>query len=119
MSDQATSHVTWVPAVEFGDRLRVVRTKYGKRMKRRYSQAQFAALIGTNASALKQWEANNNLPENPVEIAQTIQRVTGSPAAWLLGVMPPDGPGDMENPSTIWETNVVPLRPLPGLASAA
>lgn len=97
--------------MDFGDRLRLVRVKHGKRLRRKMTQDEFAFRIHQSPSAYKQWEAGNNMPEKPVDVAKMVERETGAPAAWLLGVMPPDGTSDQGIHGRAWETDNVRLFP--------
>jgi transcriptional regulator with XRE-family HTH domain len=57
------------------------------------TQAEFAAAIGEEAKAYSQWESDNNKPRHLVEVCQSVERVTGVSAAWLLGLVPTSGDG--------------------------
>jgi transcriptional regulator with XRE-family HTH domain len=81
---------SYIPEWTFGDRLRKVRR--GTHM----TQAAFARALDVGEKAYMQWEADNNRPSDIVDIAQRVERITGVPATWMLGLgspAPTTGPG--------------------------
>ncbi len=79
-----------IPTWTFGDRLRKARRVTG------LGQREFADLLDVPAPRYAQWEADNTLPRNLVNMCERIQAETGVSAAWLAGfdVSPvPPGPG--------------------------
>jgi len=79
-----------IPQWTFGDRLRKARHILG------LTQREFADVLEVQYQRYSQWEADNNLPRNLVNMCERIQAETGVSAAWLAGfdVSPvPPGPG--------------------------
>jgi transcriptional regulator with XRE-family HTH domain len=78
-----------VPEWDLSDRLRKSRLLVGM------TQKEFAQMLNISVPSYTQWECGNNGPRNVVQVAQTIQAVTGISAAWILGLdLPPEiGPG--------------------------
>ena len=68
------------PTWTLGDRIRKARLTTGK------NQREFAPLIGVKPGSLAAWEADHSVPRNVLAVARTISRVTGVPAAWVLGL---------------------------------
>jgi transcriptional regulator with XRE-family HTH domain len=90
-TQQNVTPIRWRPEVSLGTRLRLVRTNCGERIGRgKMKQDEMAELIGVSASAYKQWEADNNRPGDPVDLALRIYEATGVDPAWLLGIPDPD-----------------------------
>jgi transcriptional regulator with XRE-family HTH domain len=103
MSPEAATNITklpWTPVVDYGTRLRLIRLDYGERSSQRITQEAFAKLIKVSASSYKQWEAGNNMPADPMDIARRIYKATGANPAWLCDVLidltDPDGGGEQE-----------------------
>lgn len=71
----------WVPAIGFGDRLRVIRRKKHR------SQTEMADLLGVKKVTYASWEAGTATPshEDVVAIARRIQLLDRVPVAWTLG----------------------------------
>lgn len=65
------------------DRLRKARKVSGM------TQEQFARALDTTHAAYAAWESGRNQPPE-VSVARAIQRVTGIPAEWTLGLMDPE-----------------------------
>ena len=84
------------PTWTFGDRLRKTRSLAGM------DQRAFATTLGVTASALAQWEPGRAVPRDIVTIAKRVERQTGVPAAWILGINEPsvDQPGSSVGLST-------------------
>lgn len=81
---------TYVPAWEWGDRIRKVRRD------RCMSQAVFAELIGVGEKALAAWESGaSSGPDKPNQMAEHLEVVTGVDRRWWLGWLdtPPHTPG--------------------------
>lgn len=74
------------PVWSLGDRLRKVRLTAG------LDQRQFAEALGVQPGSLAAWETDRSTPRKLVDIAKTIEKVTGVPAAWTLGVSEPTQP---------------------------
>lgn len=72
-----------VPEWNFADRLRKIRRD------RHLTQEEFAERLGVKPVTFSAWEAGRSRPHDITEIAQTIERVFGVPAAWTLGVLEP------------------------------
>lgn len=64
----------------FGDRMRKARRRSGM------TGAEFADRLGITTSALGQYETDRTLPRDIVALAKAVERETGIPSAWLLGV---------------------------------
>jgi transcriptional regulator with XRE-family HTH domain len=71
-----------------------------------------ADLVGVPQPTWARWESGISAPRNLVPIAKKIEKVTGVPASWLLGLeeeppgpppaaVPPQGLG-RRSPSTKW-----------------
>ena len=73
------------PTWTLGDRIRKARLTTGM------NQRDFAPLVGVKPGSLASWESDHSVPRDMVAVARRIGRVTGVPAAWLLGL--DDGPG--------------------------
>lgn len=75
-----------IPEWTFGDRVRKARREMG------WAQSELAdALSATlpspvSSKSVGAWEADQNKPADVVEIAQGLERVTGIPASWFLGL---------------------------------
>jgi DNA-binding XRE family transcriptional regulator len=79
------AHNASVPQWSLADRLRKIRRDRG------LTQEQMAHAVGVNPPTWSAWEANRTRPHDVIELATTIERVFGVPAAWTLGVLsPPD-----------------------------
>lgn len=128
MSMSATvTPLRWRPEVEFDTRLRLIRNNLGERERgHRYTQAEFAELLGVKPGTYKTWEAGGD-PEDIVGIAKLIEQRCNVPAAWTLGVEEPtesgpDDPGEQVNQAAPWETdsdesdNVFAINPLQPVA---
>lgn len=70
-----------IPEWTLADRLRKIRRD------RHLTQEEMAARLGTKAVTLSAWEEGRNRPKDVVELAHTIERELGVPAAWTLGVL--------------------------------
>jgi transcriptional regulator with XRE-family HTH domain len=122
----------WTPTVSYGTRLRLIRLEYGERCERRYTQDQFAELLKVSPSSYRQWEAGNNKPADPMDLARRIYKVTGANPAWLCDVLldptrgdgPEGGPTQAESQSRCTVLDFRPRTntthdPLDGLAASA
>lgn len=75
-----------IPQWTFGDRVRKVRREL------RWSQRDLAAKLTdalgrpVSTKSVGAWEADLNLPQHLVDIAQALQDITGIPASWILGL---------------------------------
>lgn len=74
------------PVWTFGDRMRKARRRSGKTL------ADFAEALGVTQSALGQYETDRTTPRDLVDLARRVEKETGIPAAWLLGVDPAEPP---------------------------
>lgn len=74
------------PTWTLGDRIRKARLTTGM------NQREFAPLIGVKPGSLAAWESDHSVPRNMLIVARYIEKVTGVPAAWVLGL--DDGPSD-------------------------
>lgn len=74
------------PTWTLGDRIRKARLTTGM------NQREFAPLIGVKAGSLAAWESDHSVPRNVLIVARYIEKATGVPATWVLGL--DDGPGD-------------------------
>ncbi len=68
------------PTWTLGDRIRKARHTTGMK------QRDFAPLIGVKPGSLAAWEADHSVPRNVLAVARTISKLTGIPAAWVLGL---------------------------------
>ena len=84
MTASAIPDRPWLPAITFGDRVRITRRDL------RMTQDQFADKLGVERVTLSAWETGRNKPEDLVACAKRVQLAVGVPAWWLLGI---DGPG--------------------------
>ena len=82
----------WVPALTWGDRCRVVRRSYSKRLGRAKTMTtrEFAAALGIPAGTYGPWESGGQ-PSDIVETAKLIASITGCDAVWLAGFDPVGG----------------------------
>lgn len=109
MSDAQVLPFRWRPEITFNDRLRLVRTNYGRRLGRTVTQEEMAALLGEKVGTYKTWEAKGH-PADPVAFAKKIERITGADPVWLLDLTDgpddhgPDGSDTQGGPSTGWVT---------------
>lgn len=71
-----------VPRWSFADRLRKIR----RDVVRAATQADMAALLEYPRPAYVNWESGTSRPRDIVEVAQRIERLTGVPASWVLGL---------------------------------
>jgi len=77
----------WMPQWSLGDRLRRIRRDLN------LSQDEMAKRIGVQKGRYSAWESDRNRPDDLVVTAKRIQVLSGVPAAWVLGVEDPQGPG--------------------------
>jgi transcriptional regulator with XRE-family HTH domain len=70
-----------VPEWTLADRLRKIRRD------RHLTQEAIAKELGINAVTWSSWESGRNRPSDVLELAVTIERRYGVPAAWTLGVL--------------------------------
>lgn len=79
----------WVPALTWGDRCRIVRRSYSKRLGRAKTMTtrEFAAVLGIPAGTYGPWESGGQ-PSDIVETAKLIASITGCDAVWLAGFDP-------------------------------
>jgi DNA-binding XRE family transcriptional regulator len=101
----------WRPTIKFSTRLRETRLDYGRMTGQHMNQERMAELLDVPAGTYKGWESGNSRPADLIELAHTIERVTGADPAWLLDVaeQDPQGPnrppGVVVSPST-WNEEV-------------
>lgn len=80
-----TPLLRWRPVIDMGTRLRVMRRDYAHRIGRRVTQAHMAQILDVPLSSYKQWEAGNNEPADPVDLARRIQQRVGAEVSILVG----------------------------------
>lgn len=90
------------PAIKLGDRARIARREM------KLTQPQFAALLAEHLPAVNEksystWETGTN-PDDPVAVADALEKVTGYPWTWFLrGEVP--FPTDGGSQSRLGESN--------------
>lgn len=95
MSDAQVLPFRWRPELTFNDRLRLVRTNYGKRVGRTITQDEMAQLLDEKPGTYKTWEAKGK-PADVVAFARKVERVTGADPVWLVDLTDgPDTPDDL------------------------
>lgn len=72
--------LTGPPPLHFGLRLRAIRQAYKMR------QDQMADALGVHLSSYSAYEKGPSKPRDLSGFAMNVQRVTGCPAGWLLGL---------------------------------
>lgn len=76
-----------VPQWTFGDRLRKVRREAARLTETgKLTQDQMAARLGVQVKAYSAWEADQNRPDDIVEIARRVEEEFHVPATWMLGL---------------------------------
>lgn len=79
----AMTTTTWMPEWTLADRLRKIRRE------RHLSQDEFARLLDVKPTTYGAWETGRNSPDDVIEMARRVEKATGVPAAWTLGVFAP------------------------------
>lgn len=85
LADHQHEHVTRLtgpPEITFGLRLRATRKAMGLEM------APMAELLAVGVSTYSAWENDRDTPRDIRAVARRVEKATGVPAAWLLGVAP-------------------------------
>lgn len=77
---QQVIQLTEAPEIRFGDRLRVLRRAL------HLDQDEMGELLEIDGGRYGNWEACSAKPRDLVATAQLIERKTGCPAEWLLGL---------------------------------
>lgn len=85
----------YVPTWTFADRLRKARLTTGM------TQRAFAAAIDVPYPRYAQWEANNNISRDMVEVVKRVEKISGVSAAWLIGLDGPDEPAHGFRPTNL------------------
>jgi transcriptional regulator with XRE-family HTH domain len=70
-----------LPEWTLADRLRKIRRD------RHLTQQEIADALGIKSVTWSAWESGRNRPEDVLDLAVTIERRYGVPAAWTLGVL--------------------------------
>ena len=80
-----------IPEWSFAERVRKVRRDM------HLTQEQFADLIGVGLKAYSAWESGKNHPANIIELATTLERITGVDRRWFIGWISDDHSPDGQN----------------------
>lgn len=69
---------TLIPELDFGDRLRITRTKAG------VSREQMAAEFGVTPGAVAQWESGRSQPKQLPHVVARWAELTGYDGRWII-----------------------------------
>ena len=109
----------WRPSITFGARLRALRLDYGHRQGRKFSQEEFAQVLGLKPSTYSAWETDRNPPTHLHAVVADIEERTGCERGFLLGIDLTDGPDTTPGQASPRNTCFADIIAFPGHPVAA